>query len=96
MDTWNHIYIILESAKRREQALKKQAEEESEKVEALRIVVSALTASTGWFGLNRTKFKSLIANAARQTPNSGPAAIRHSVFLAESTRILCGDAFERP
>lgn len=96
MDTWNHIYIILESANRREQALKKQVEEEIEKVEALRIVVSALTASTGWLGLNRKKFKSLIANAARQTPNSGPEAIRHSVFLAESTKILCKDRLETP
>jgi len=88
VDRWNQFYIILEAAKERENALKRQLEEERERAAALRIVISALIESTRWLGLNRSKFRSLIIKAGRDTPGSGPASARHSVLLAEARRIL--------
>jgi SAM-dependent methyltransferase len=58
------------------------------RVEAMRTVLSAVQASTSWRGLDRRKFQSLIAEASRSIPNSGPAAVQHLVLLDEARKVL--------
>jgi SAM-dependent methyltransferase len=65
-----------------------QVREADFRVEATQIVLSAVLASTGWGGLDRRKFKALIAEASRSIPDSGPAAVQHIVLLEEARKVL--------
>jgi SAM-dependent methyltransferase len=58
------------------------------RVEAMQIVLSAVLASTGWGGLDRRKFRTLIAEASRSIPDDGPAAVQHVVLLEEARKVL--------
>lgn len=58
------------------------------RTEAVQIVLSALLASNGWRGLNRRRFRDLVAQASRTVPDTGPAAVQHHVLLAEATKVL--------
>ncbi|MCJ2054936.1 hypothetical protein MKL01_35515 [Methylobacterium sp. J-070] len=55
---------------------------------AVRTVLDAMIASLGWRGLDRKKFKALIAGAAQKVPDHGPASVRHEVLYAESRKVL--------
>ncbi|RUP14661.1 MAG: ATP-dependent helicase [Methylobacterium sp.] len=55
---------------------------------AVRIVLASVIASLGWWGLDRKKFKALIASAAQKVPNYGPASVRHEVLYAEARKVL--------
>jgi SAM-dependent methyltransferase len=61
------------------------------RTEATQIVLSAALASTGRGGLDRKKFKALIAEASRSIPNSGPASVQHHVLLNEARKVLGSD-----
>lgn len=78
----------LEAALQREECLKTELVQERERTEAVRLVLLALTKSIGWLGLRRRLFLSRIARLGRETPDSGPQAVRHHVLLAESRRVL--------
>jgi SAM-dependent methyltransferase len=68
--------------------LLEQTKEAGFRIEAMQIVLSAVRASTGRRGLDRRKFSSLIAEASRSIPNSGPAAVQHVVLFDEARRML--------
>jgi hypothetical protein len=78
----------LEAALQREERLKTELVQERERTEAVRLVLHALAKSIGWLGLRRRLFLSRIARLGRETPDSGPQAVRHDVLLAESRRVL--------
>jgi hypothetical protein len=78
----------LDAALRREAALAAELAEERERTEAVRLVLLALRASVGRFGLRRRLFLSRIARLGRETADSGPQAARHPVLLAEARRVL--------
>jgi hypothetical protein len=78
----------LAAAREREQALAAEIVQERERTEAVRLVLQALTLSIGRFGLRRRLFLSRIARIGRETPDSGPQSVRHTVLLAESRRVL--------
>ncbi|MCJ2101249.1 methyltransferase domain-containing protein [Methylobacterium sp. E-046] len=61
------------------------------RTEATQIVLAAVLASTGWRGLNRRKFRRLIAEASRSIPVSGPAAVQHLVLLEGAQKVLGSD-----
>jgi hypothetical protein len=88
MDIWTNFELCLDAGRERERAQKRQIAEERERVEAMKIVLSAVVDSTGWFGLNRRKFKKIMLAAAKETPNVGPQAARHEIFLAQSSKVL--------
>jgi SAM-dependent methyltransferase len=71
-----------------EAKLLERIEEANFRVEATQIVLSAVLASTGWGGLDRRKFKTLIAEASRSIPDSGPAAVQHLVLLEGARKVL--------
>jgi len=58
------------------------------RAEAMQIVLAAVLASTGWRGLDRRKFRTLIAEASRSIPVSGPAAVQHLVLLEGARKVL--------
>jgi SAM-dependent methyltransferase len=58
------------------------------RIEAMQTVLEAVRVSTNWRGLDRRKFRGLIAEASRLVPAKGPAAIQHLVLLAEAGRML--------
>ena len=58
------------------------------RAEATQIVLAAVLASTGWRGLDRRKFRTLIAEASRSIPVSGPAAVQHLVLLEGARKVL--------
>lgn len=62
--------------------------EANARTEAVRCVLTAVMASTGWRGLDRAKFRRLIAQAGQAVPNTGPAAVQHLVLLTEARRVL--------
>ena len=78
----------LEAALHREENLKSELVLERERTEAVRLVLHALAKSIGRLGLRRRLFLSRIARLGRETPDSGPQAVRHDVLLAESRRVL--------
>lgn len=78
----------LEAALQREERLKTELVQERERTEAVRLVLHALAKSIGWLGLRRRLFLSRIARLGRETPDSGPQAVRHDVLLAESRHVL--------
>ena len=82
------VRLELAAALQREAALKAEIVHERERTEAVRIVLQALLASIGRFGLRRGLFKARIARLGRETPNSGPQSVRHPVLLAEARRVL--------
>lgn len=88
MDIWTNFELCLDAGRERERAQKQQIAEERERVEAMKIVLAAVVDSTSWFGLNRRKFKKIMLEAARETPNAGPQAARHEIFLAQSGKVL--------
>ena len=59
-----------------------------ERTEAVRTVLNAVLASIGQRALDRRRFKDLIAQAGRETPDHGPGAARHAVLLTEARRVL--------
>jgi hypothetical protein len=78
----------LEAALRREDALRAEILCERERTEAVRLVLRALAASIGRFGLRRRLFLSRIARLGRETPESGPQSARHQVLLDEARQVL--------
>jgi hypothetical protein len=78
----------LEAALRREDALRAEILWERERTEAVRLVLRALSASIGRFGLRRRLFLSRIARLGRETPESGPQSARHQVLLDEARQVL--------
>lgn len=62
--------------------------EANARAEAAQITLTALLASIGWRGLQRRKFRALIAEAARTIPDEGPAAVQHHILLAEARKVL--------
>lgn len=80
--------VALAEAQARERALAQELARERERTEAVRIVLGAHAASVGRFGLRRQDFLGRIAQAGRDTPDSGPEAARHPVLLGEARRIL--------
>lgn len=78
----------LSASQAREGALAEELARERERTEAVRIVLGAHAASIGRFGLRRADFKARIAQAGRETPDSGPRSARHPVLLAEARRLL--------
>lgn len=56
--------------------------------QAVQTVLAAARASTGWFGLDRKKFKQMILEASYAIPATGPATIQHRVLLEEATKVL--------
>jgi SAM-dependent methyltransferase len=60
------------------------------RTDAFRTVLAALRASIGRFGLDRAKFKNLIAAASQKIPGNLSAAIQHTILLTEATKVLDG------
>ena len=85
------VRLELDAALRREVVLKAEIAEERERTEAVRVVLLALNASIGRFGLRRKLFTARIARLGRETPDSGPQSVRHPVLLAEARRVLGQD-----
>lgn len=85
------VRLELDAALQREEALKNEIVQERERTEAVRVVLLALTASIGRFGLRRKLFTARIARLGRETPDSGPQSVRHPVLLAEARRVLGQD-----
>lgn len=56
--------------------------------EAVRMVLRALIASLRPFGFDRKRFKRCIFEESQDTPDEGPASIRHNVLYQESRRVL--------
>ncbi|GJE13295.1 class I SAM-dependent methyltransferase [Methylobacterium longum] len=71
-----------------ENTLRNQLLTASYQAEAIRTVLSAVRASTGRFGLNRTKFRRQIAQASRKVPDNAFAAVQHQSLLIESRKVL--------
>ena len=82
------IRVALSAALERERALADRLALEREHTAAVRIVLGAVKASIGRFGLRRADFLARIAQAGRETPDSGPESARHPVLLAEARRVL--------
>lgn len=62
--------------------------EANARAEATQITLTALLASIGWRGLQRQKFRALIAEAARTIPDEGSAAVQHHIQLTELRKVL--------
>jgi SAM-dependent methyltransferase len=58
------------------------------RTQALQRVLSAVQASLGRFGLNRRRFRQLIALAGQDVPANALAPIQHHILLNETTKIL--------
>jgi len=59
-----------------------------EREEAVRMVLRALITSLRPFGFDKKRFKRCVAEEGQETPNEGPASIRHSVLRQEARRVL--------
>lgn len=88
MDAWNQLDIILGAARQRERSLEGKLREQAEQIHALETVMATLVASMRWRGLNRSKFKMLMTEIARQTPSLGQTAARHEIYCRQSHRVL--------
>lgn len=62
--------------------------EARERAEAMRSVLAALVGSLRIYGLDKKKFTRAVRDAARDTPASGPQAVRHAVLFEETNLIL--------
>lgn len=78
------IQRALDALPNRETALS----EANARTEAVQIVLSAVLASQGWRGLDRQKFRKMIAEASRLVPNTGPLSVQHEVLLSEARKVL--------
>ncbi|MBE7197530.1 MAG: atp-dependent helicase [Parafilimonas terrae] len=58
------------------------------RTDAARMVLGAVLKSLRVWGLDRRKFQTLVVQAGRETPETGPEAERHAVLLAEARRVL--------
>ncbi|MCJ2058338.1 hypothetical protein MKL09_17490 [Methylobacterium sp. J-048] len=58
------------------------------RTEAVQTVLAAVLACQSWRGLDRKKFRRLIAEAGSAIPNAGPASVQHAVLLAEARKVL--------
>ncbi len=58
------------------------------RADAVRTVLGAVLASLRAWGLDRRRFRGLIAQASREAPDEGSGAERHAVLLAEARRVL--------
>jgi len=91
-DATRHRVAIAQAAERR--ALDSLSDcqialaEANARTRAVQSVLSAMIASQGWRGLNRQKFRKLIAEAGSLVPNNGPLSVQHEVLLAESRKVL--------
>ncbi|MFC6027668.1 hypothetical protein [Methylobacterium mesophilicum] len=56
--------------------------------EAVRMVLRALIASLRPFGFDKKRFKRCVFEEGQDTPDEGPASIRHSVLNQEARRVL--------
>jgi SAM-dependent methyltransferase len=74
------------------QAMQNQLLKAAYRTDALRSVLAALRSSIGRFGLNRSRFRTLIAEASQKVPANLSAAVQHQILLTEATRVLDGVA----
>jgi hypothetical protein len=88
IDAWNELENIRVAARQREQMFEDRLDKEIERVKALEIVILTLIASLRWHGLDRSRFKMLMTEVARSTPNDGKAAVRHEIYLRQAQGIL--------
>ena len=58
------------------------------RTDAVRTVLKAVLASLRFWSLDRRRFRTLIAQAGRATPDEGPGAEQHAVLLTEARRVL--------
>ena len=58
------------------------------RLEATQMVITALLASVGWFGLKRRRFRVLVSEAGKNVPDDGPVSVMHHVLLAEGRKVL--------
>ncbi|MCJ2088251.1 atp-dependent helicase [Methylobacterium sp. E-005] len=58
------------------------------RTDAVRIVLGAVLKSLRVWGLDRRRFQSLVVQAGRETPETGPEAERHAILLVEARRVL--------
>lgn len=70
------------------EALKERLAVAEQREEAVRLILRALIASIRPFGFDRKRFKRCVHEEGQDTPNEGPAAIRHSVLHQETRRVL--------
>jgi len=56
--------------------------------EAVRMVLRALIASIRPFGFDKKRFKRCVFEEGQDTPDEGPASVRHSVLNQEGRRVL--------
>lgn len=59
-----------------------------EREQAVRVVLRALIVSLRRFGFDRSRFRRCVEEEGQETPNDGPAAIRHTVLYQEARRVL--------
>ncbi|MDP4003069.1 methyltransferase domain-containing protein [Methylobacterium sp. NEAU K] len=69
-------------------ALRDQLQEARIRTAMLRTVLAAVRESTSRLGLDRRKFRRLIALASQTIPATASAAIQHRILLAEATKVL--------
>jgi hypothetical protein len=91
-DTMRRRIVIAQGAERRALDLLSGCQIElaqaNARTEAVQSVLSAVIASQGWRGLNRKKFRRLVAEAGSLVPNNGPLSVQHEVLLAEARKVL--------
>ncbi|SDN14125.1 hypothetical protein SAMN05216360_10622 [Methylobacterium phyllostachyos] len=56
--------------------------------EAVRMVLRALIASLRPFGFDKKRFKRCVFEEGQDTPDEGPASVRHTVLNQEARRVL--------
>lgn len=88
------LVVPLSAAQFGDPLLAAELERERQRLQAVYVVLDAVLGSLRSRALNRKRFTSLITRAARDTPNAGPAAVRHTVFF-EATRKILGLPFSR-
>lgn len=91
-DTMRRRVAIAQAAERRALDLLSDCQialaEANARTGAVQTVLSAVIAGQGWRGLNRKKFRRLIAEAGSLVPNNGPLSVQHEVLLAEARKVL--------
>lgn len=56
--------------------------------EGVRMVLRALIAAVRPFGFDRRRFKRCVLEEGQDTPNEGPASVRHVILNQEARRVL--------
>lgn len=65
-----------------------ELERERQRAHAVKAVLDAALQSLRGRGLDRKRFRTLVTQAAEDTPNGGPESVRHAILAEESRRIL--------